>query len=300
MTIEFRCTQCDKLLRTPDGTEGKKAKCPECGTVLTIPVPVTEGEPIALAPEQAPPPPRQPSDNPYQSPAATEMRAESSPGELRRGFQPTLIDLGEVMGRAWQIYKRNFWPCVGTALLGTILSNAVGQGAGYVARQNGPLEGAALNLFAGVVSIFLSIGVFTYMLKIARGEPASVADLFGGGALLLPAIGISILYGLAALVGFILLIIPGIIVLLMFSQAIFILIDQQTGVIDSLRLSAQVTKGNKLTLFAIWCVSLGLSILGLLACFVGVFFVSAYLMLLLAVSYLMMTGQSTAADPRAE
>jgi len=37
MPIEFRCTKCSKLLRTPDETAGKQARCPECGTILQIP-----------------------------------------------------------------------------------------------------------------------------------------------------------------------------------------------------------------------------------------------------------------------
>jgi phage FluMu protein Com len=39
MAIEFRCTNCNKLLRTKDDTAGKQAKCPECGTILQIPAP---------------------------------------------------------------------------------------------------------------------------------------------------------------------------------------------------------------------------------------------------------------------
>lgn len=39
MTIEFRCAQCNRLLRTGDDTGGKQAKCPECGAVTTVPVP---------------------------------------------------------------------------------------------------------------------------------------------------------------------------------------------------------------------------------------------------------------------
>ena len=49
MAIEFRCTQCSKLLRTGDETAGKWAKCPECGTVLLVPAPGA-GSPGAGAP----------------------------------------------------------------------------------------------------------------------------------------------------------------------------------------------------------------------------------------------------------
>jgi len=37
MPIEFRCSQCNKLLRTPDETAGQQAKCPECGALMPVP-----------------------------------------------------------------------------------------------------------------------------------------------------------------------------------------------------------------------------------------------------------------------
>lgn len=37
MPIEFACTNCTRQVRVPDGSEGKKCKCPECQTILTIP-----------------------------------------------------------------------------------------------------------------------------------------------------------------------------------------------------------------------------------------------------------------------
>lgn len=74
MAIEFRCTQCGKLLRTKDETAGKKAKCPECGTILAIPMesqpaggiselPTSPGPGNALFDELQPSP--LPSPNPF-------------------------------------------------------------------------------------------------------------------------------------------------------------------------------------------------------------------------------------------
>ena len=53
MAIEFRCVQCNKLLRTGDETAGKQAKCPECGAVMTIPA-AAEGEAQGLSPPSLP------------------------------------------------------------------------------------------------------------------------------------------------------------------------------------------------------------------------------------------------------
>jgi hypothetical protein len=37
MPIEFQCTHCSRQVRVPDGSEGKKCKCPECQNILTVP-----------------------------------------------------------------------------------------------------------------------------------------------------------------------------------------------------------------------------------------------------------------------
>lgn len=37
MPIEFTCNNCNKMLRVPEGTEGKSCQCPSCGSVSTVP-----------------------------------------------------------------------------------------------------------------------------------------------------------------------------------------------------------------------------------------------------------------------
>lgn len=64
MPIEFRCTNCHRRLRTPDGTAGKRTKCPECGTALTIPAGETEAPPPS-PPETQPGPEAAAAANPY-------------------------------------------------------------------------------------------------------------------------------------------------------------------------------------------------------------------------------------------
>jgi len=85
MAIEFRCTQCNKLLRASDEAAGKQAKCPECGAVMPVPGPQAQwpGEDAPADPGPARPGPESgrpfaagPSDwgaqggpqNPYEAP----------------------------------------------------------------------------------------------------------------------------------------------------------------------------------------------------------------------------------------
>lgn len=105
MPIEFRCVNCQKLLRVVDEAVGKKARCPDCGTiqearpsieaVLDSPSPLESATTSSFGSTPIPPTPpdrsstsnpfndRAPLDspfgpsaiNPYQSPLASSARA---------------------------------------------------------------------------------------------------------------------------------------------------------------------------------------------------------------------------------
>lgn len=61
MSITFQCYSCQKVLRVGDDKAGKKAKCAQCGTILTIPMASAEEEEVVVAEvEAAPEPPPRP------------------------------------------------------------------------------------------------------------------------------------------------------------------------------------------------------------------------------------------------
>lgn len=53
MPIAFNCS-CGKMLRVPDTSAGKRAKCPACGAVVEVPAP----DPVFEVVEEPPPQPR--------------------------------------------------------------------------------------------------------------------------------------------------------------------------------------------------------------------------------------------------
>ena len=52
MAIDFTCS-CGKSLHAPDGTQGRKARCPKCGTIVTVPAPVENTDAYDLAPAES-------------------------------------------------------------------------------------------------------------------------------------------------------------------------------------------------------------------------------------------------------
>jgi uncharacterized membrane protein len=152
-----------------------------------------------------------------------------------------------------------------------------------------------------IVSVLMTLGLHALMLKIARGEPVAAADLFAETSLILPALLATLLATLAVMAGFAMLIVPGVILALMFSQFLNVMVDRQVGVIDSLRLSMRVTDGNKTTLFLLGLLMAAVnSIGGSLTCGVFSIVFVPFASLLGSVAYLTMTGQNTAWQPPLE
>jgi hypothetical protein len=112
MSIEFRCHECGKLLRTEDGTVGRQAQCPECGAVSTVPDATAASEATAspFAPAAG--------DNPFGSPPPAD--AESGDNPYQSPVSPTYIPPGQVDAFAAQRVSGPATALIVTAILALI------------------------------------------------------------------------------------------------------------------------------------------------------------------------------------
>ena len=109
----------------------------------------------------------------------------------------------------------------------------------------------------------ISIGLATYSLAIANQKDYSYNQIFTGFKYFFKALFLFLLFNISFLIGFIFLIIPGIIIALMFFQIFYIMAEHpQTGVIDVFKKSASLMKNKKLQLFGLVMRYVGLFILG--------------------------------------
>ncbi len=303
MPIEFRCTGCGRLLRTADDSAGATAQCPLCGNTMTIPTP-----------DQAGPPPFQPSApaadgernlNPYASPAMD--ASPEAPDAPRLGpIVPTRIDLGDIYGRTWRLFTQH-WDKILPVVAAVV---ALGFGAGMVATvidqlaalRGNPVVTNVVWVLTFVASqafgYWLHIGQTIYLLKVMRGQPAAFQEIFTGGPYFWRVAGGTILYVAMVVGGTFLLIVPGILAAMMFFQYDYLIIDRNMGVLESLKLSALVMQGNKLTFLGINLLGLLLVVaVALLTCCVGLLAVGPFYALLHVVTYLAVTGQPTVDNP---
>jgi hypothetical protein len=237
--------------------------------------------------------PAQDPSNPYAAPQSTWNEPISTGGttdEIAPGSDP--IDVGACVKRGFELTKRHFGTIllVGLTYFGVsiaagmvfgLIDSALGFGTtqthwhagdgnafGKYQQSGGPFGAILGNGF----SIFLSLGLVRIGLNLVSGKQISAGQLFGEGRKLLPAIGASILFGLAAAIGFLLLIVPGIYIVLRYGQFMNAMVDRNLGVMDSLSYSSSITTNNRLNLFLLALLSIAIVIAGVIALVVGLIF----------------------------
>ena len=166
--------------------------------------------------------------------------------------------IGGVLDDAIRLYRKTLSACIPIVLVGVVLSTPVGL---WIALRTQSL--AATGDPAAVLSLFSSPSVWLAYLAmmvvyvtiygalihqvdaIAHGRRASFAEAMGHGLQRLPAmLGVSILFGLAVLVGTVLLVIPGIWVWGLLQFAFVAVVLERTGVLESFGVSRRLVSGN--------------------------------------------------------
>ena len=129
-------------------------------------------------------------------------------------------------------------------------------GAAPLAVFASPWYWAAI-LASVLIGSLLYAGATAGLLKVARGEQTSLGDCFQAGtAKFLPVLGLTILWWLGVGLGWVLLLIPGLILITMWSAALPALIGENLGVIESFGRSRELTRGSRLSIFGLLLVSL--------------------------------------------
>ncbi len=135
-----------------------------------------------------------------------------------------------------------------------------------------------ISLVSWFIRMAISLGLIQIMLNVVSAKKVKFNDLFSqfDFNFVLRYIASSILAGLAIIGGLILLIIPGIYIANRLSMIGYVFVDKKNiGPIDAIKESWRITKGNVWNLVGFGLLSLVITLVGVLALFVGVLVAAA-------------------------
>lgn len=181
------------------------------------------------------------------------------------------FSIGEAIKFGWNTTLRNFGFLILSALVvvGYIIVLFIVVGVLATLFKDNGLVFAIINIAVYLLELIIILGYYKVYLKLVDNQKPQLSDLFREYPRLISyAIG-SFLYAVAILVGFILLIIPGVIFAMRFAFYPFIIVDKGANPIDALKMSWAITRGQTIKLFLFGLALSVVYFLGFLALGVG-------------------------------
>lgn len=214
-----------------------------------------------------------------------------------------MFQIGDALGGGWQGFKNNIATWIISLIVMIVILVVVGAvfwaATGAVAKS----QVAAIvmmivsQLVQSVVGVFLAMGLITIALKSARGESASVGDLFANGGKIIKGFLVQLVSTVLIAIGTVLLIVPGVIIAIGLMFSLFYIVDKDMGVFEALGASWNATKGSRLTLFLFLLLAILLAIVGSIPLGLGLFVVGPVVYGAMAYIYLKIGGETAATEP---
>lgn len=152
-------------------------------------------------------------------------------------------------------------------------------------------------LISLVISGALGIGYCTYYLRFIRGEYPDVSEIFSGFSQFLQSLIAFLLILIIVGIGFLFLIVPGVIAALGLGMTYFIMADNPgMNATDAMQESWDMMKGHKTQLFLLHLSFLPWAILCIFTLFIGILWLYPYMYTSLANFYMEVSGQDVDGD----
>lgn len=191
----------------------------------------------------------------------------------------------------WNLFWTRPLFLMGVVLVVTAVSTASDTVLRSLAVGSGLLF--ALNILAFVVNTILSMGMMLTALRVHDNVETGFADLLEPVPLFWKYVVVTFISMMCFMIGLVLFIVPGIMVELAFSMALYIVIDKEVGPIAALKASYHVTKGHRLNLLIFIALLVVLNMLGALLAGIGLLVTIPVSLLALVWVYRWLEGSKT-------
>jgi hypothetical protein len=179
--------------------------------------------------------------------------------------------LSDVLRVAWKAFISQIWILAGLIIGYTIISLALNLFApvpveGIVSRTS-----IAIALIGLVFSSLFSLGYTQNMFQALDGEEPQFSAYGQQSRKIITYLVTGLIYTVIVIVGFALLVVPGIYLAVRLQFSLASIVEEDTGILTSLKRSWEITKGQTMPLLLLLLVMIGLTMLGLVFFIIGIF-----------------------------
>lgn len=202
-------------------------------------------------------------------------------------FRPQ-ISVGSILGSGFHVFRQHTFAFLGMVLIGLLPGIVVGILAAFVTEDG--LTPAWLDVLNAIASVggYVSFGAGVHAaVQTLQGQPVYLSESVSMGLRrFFPVFAVTLLYVIAVVLGAVALIIGLFFVMAILHPALAVAVVERRGVFGALKRGAELSKGNRLTLFFTGVVFVG--------CTMGAMFLLLFVLGLLATSLGFAAGDSGA------
>ena len=144
---------------------------------------------------------------------------------------------------------------------------------GMLGNMGNGFHGASIiGLVGWLLQMYLSLGFIRLLLNIVDGKPRKIEDIFHGAnstSHFIYFLVVGLLYGAIVALGMVLLVIPGLVALVGFIFAQYLIAEEGEGIFESFKKSWHMTAGNRWKIFWLFIVVAFFNLFGLIALVIG-------------------------------
>jgi len=183
-------------------------------------------------------------------------------------MKPTFL-ISEAIKESWRVLKSQIWVLVGLligyTIIVTILSLALPSDP---ANPGGVLIS---NLISTIIGVLFSLGYTKNLFQAMNGEEPQFSAYGQESRKFIKAFLAGLLYAIVVVIGICLLVIPGIYLALRLQFYIPFIVDEDAGIMESLKRSWAITDKQVTKLLLVMLAMIGIILLGLILLGIGIF-----------------------------
>lgn len=176
--------------------------------------------------------------------------------------------ISEVFSTSWKSLKEQIWVLVGLFIGYMILSMMLSM---FVMPAQGSITGSVIvNLLLWIFGGIFMLGYLKNIFQALDGEEPQFSAYGQQARKIITYLITSLLVSLAVIIGTAFLIIPGIYLALRLQYSLTFIVEENTGIIDSIKRSWEITQGQVIKLLLLALTMIGIAIVGIILFGIGI------------------------------